>query len=107
MKNHWIAALSAIMIFGICDCRLANSQVSESASPEAGAVDVSIGNVAAVPSRVVQRVDETKLAMLRGNTHPLARAEFDRGRVDPQLPAERMILVLKRSPGQESALEVF
>jgi len=60
-----------------------------------------------VPSLVVQRVDESKLVGLRGNTHFLARAEFDRGLVDPQLPLERMQLVLKRSAEQDAALQSF
>ena len=38
---------------------------------------------------------------------PHARAEFDQGQVDPQLPMERMILILKRSPEQEAALTAF
>ena len=28
---------------------------------------------------ITQAVDESKLTVLKGNTHPLARAEFDRG----------------------------
>ncbi|HXW89717.1 MAG TPA: protease pro-enzyme activation domain-containing protein, partial [Terriglobales bacterium] len=57
-----------------------------------------------VPSRVLQPVDETKLALLKGNTHPLARPQFDRGQAPPDLPMDRMLLVLKRSLKQESAL---
>jgi len=60
-----------------------------------------------VPSLIVSRVDDSKQVRLYGNTHPEARAEFDKGRVDPQLPMARMILVLKRSPEQEAALEAF
>jgi len=61
----------------------------------------------AVPSRVVERVDDSKLVTLTGNTHFMARSQFDKGLVDPQFSLERMILVLKRSPEQESALEKF
>ena len=42
--------------------------------------------------------------MLKGNTHPLARPEFDLGTASATLPMQRMLLVLKRSPEQESAL---
>jgi hypothetical protein len=49
-------------------------------------------------------VDETQRTQLRGNTHPLARPEFDRGVAPPDLPMDRMLLVLKRSPEQESDL---
>jgi subtilase family serine protease len=42
--------------------------------------------------------------VLKGNTHPLARREFDLGTAPATLPMERMLLVLKRSPEQETAL---
>lgn len=58
-----------------------------------------------VPSRITQAVDETRLSLLRGNTHPLARAEFARGAAPPSLPMDRMMLVLKRSADQQAALQ--
>ena len=57
-----------------------------------------------VQQRITQVVDESKLTVLKGNTYPLARPEFDRGRAPTSLPMERMLLVLKRSPEQEAAL---
>jgi trimeric autotransporter adhesin len=57
-----------------------------------------------VPARITQAVDESNLTRLGGNTYPLARAEFDRGLADPDMPLHRMLLVLKRSPEQETAL---
>ncbi len=60
-----------------------------------------------VQPRITQAVDESKLTVLRGNTHPLARPQFDRGAAPADLPAERMQLVLKRSPAQEATLEKF
>src|SRR3984957_18699956 len=53
---------------------------------------------------VTEPLEESKLAVLKGNTHPLARREFDLGTAPATLPMQRMLLVLKRSPGQESAL---
>lgn len=53
---------------------------------------------------ITQPVDEARLTVLRGNTHPLARPEFDLGTAPASLPMERMLLVLKRSPEQETAL---
>lgn len=50
-------------------------------------------------------VDENQLTVLKGNTHPLARAEFDRGAAPADLPMTRMLLVLRRSDEQESALK--
>jgi subtilase family serine protease len=60
-----------------------------------------------VPSRITHAVDESRLTVLHGNTHPLARPEFDRGAAPASLPMDRMLLVLKRSPEQEAALEKF
>jgi hypothetical protein len=53
---------------------------------------------------VTEQLDEAKLAVLKGNTHPLARREFDLGTAPATLPMQRMLLVLKRGPEQESAL---
>ncbi len=62
------------------------------------------GQTAAIPARITQAIDETQLAPLHGNVHPLARPEFDQGAVSPELPMQRMLLVLKRGVEQESAL---
>ena len=72
-----------------------------------GALSLAVAQAPVVPSRVVSRVDDSKLVELKGNTHFLARAQYDKGRVDPQLPMERMQLVLQRSAEQEAALEAF
>jgi len=58
----------------------------------------------AVEPRITQAVDETQLTVLKGNTHRLARPQFDQGVAPPDLPMERMLLVLKRSPEQQGAL---
>ena len=57
------------------------------------------------PSRIAAALDETKLAVLRGNTPPLARQAFDRGAAADSLPMERMMLVLAPSPAQDAALD--
>ncbi len=54
---------------------------------------------------IVQPIDESQLTVLKGNTHPLARPEFDLGTAPATLPMQRMLLVLKHSPEQELALE--
>jgi subtilase family serine protease len=56
-------------------------------------------------SRITQALDETRTFRLQGNTVPMARPQFDQGVAPPDLPMERMMLVLKRSPEQETALE--
>jgi subtilase family serine protease len=57
--------------------------------------------------RIVDRIDESKLVTLKGNTHPAANAKNDRGRVSPDLPMTDLILVLSRSPEQQAAFEKF
>jgi hypothetical protein len=56
-------------------------------------------------SRIVSQVNEGALVTLRGNTHPLAQPQLDQGAAPPDLPMARMLLVLKKSDAQESALE--
>src|ERR1700719_1627230 len=50
-------------------------------------------------------IDESSLIVLKGNRHPLATPANDRGEVPPDLPMERMLLVLKRESTAESALQ--
>ena len=64
----------------------------------------SSAGLPAVRPLVTQPVNEAQLSPLAGNVHPLARAEFDQGLAPADLPMERMLLVLKRSPEQEQAL---
>ncbi len=55
-------------------------------------------------SLVTAPVNEGQMLVLHGNTHPLARAEFDQGAAPANLPMENIQLVLKRTPEQEAAL---
>ncbi len=59
----------------------------------------------AIPSRIVQPIDEANRTILTGNTYYLARAKYDVGAAPASLPMERMLLLLRRGPDQESALE--
>jgi hypothetical protein len=56
-------------------------------------------------SRVLQAVDDTRVTTLSGNTHPLARPEFDEGALADATPVGRIVLILQRSPEQEAALQ--
>jgi Pro-kumamolisin, activation domain/Bacterial Ig-like domain (group 3) len=60
---------------------------------------------ASIPARITEAVDERNLLTLKGNVHPLARAEFDQGVVSDGLPLHRMLLLLQRSSAQEAALQ--
>src|SRR6202795_3981335 len=58
-----------------------------------------------VPARVTAQVDDTRTVQLKGNVHPLARPEFDRGAVADSQPMTRMLLTLQRGAEQETALQ--
>jgi subtilase family serine protease len=77
--------------------------VSGNAAAAQDAHKVSSGT-ATPRALITQAVDESQLTVLKGNTHPLARPQFDAGAAPGSLPMQRMLLVLKRSPEQESAL---
>jgi Pro-kumamolisin, activation domain/Bacterial Ig-like domain (group 3) len=57
-----------------------------------------------ISPRITEAIDETRVTTLRGNVHPLARAEFDHGAAPPDLRMERMLLVLGHSAEQDAAL---
>lgn len=52
-------------------------------------------------------VDESQRVTLRGNVHPLARPEFDRGLANSATPLRRMLLVLNSSPMQQADLDAL
>ncbi len=58
-------------------------------------------------SRILQPVDDARVTTLSGNTHPLARAEFDQGSLADHAPLSHIVLLLQRGPEQEAALEQF
>src|SRR5215469_10714507 len=69
----------------------------------------TIAQAQQIPARVriVSPIDDAQVVTLRGNTHPLARAEYDRGPAPDGLPARRMLLLLSRTAEQQSALDKF
>jgi hypothetical protein len=68
---------------------------------------VSFGQQVSPRPLVSQPVVESELTTLKGNTHPLAQPQFDIGAAPPELPMNRMLLVLKRSPAQEYSLRTL
>ncbi|HEY7391995.1 MAG TPA: protease pro-enzyme activation domain-containing protein, partial [Bryobacteraceae bacterium] len=50
-------------------------------------------------------IDESARIRLRGNRHPLARAEYDEGRMPAEESLDRMMLSLAPDPQQQQALE--
>jgi trimeric autotransporter adhesin len=59
------------------------------------------------PGLVAQAVNDADRVTLPGNVHPLATRAADRGAVPDSMPANRMLLLLQRSPEQESQLRVY
>src|SRR5258708_7583369 len=57
-----------------------------------------------VPARRTQPVDDRNRVARRGNVHPHARAEFDRGAVADAQPVTRIMLLFQRGAEQEAAL---
>jgi subtilase family serine protease len=72
-------------------------------------LSASVSLAQTTPKRRLVRteIDENKLTVLHGNTHPLARSEFDRGVAPSSMVLHRMLLVLTRSPEQEAALKTL
>jgi subtilase family serine protease len=75
-------------------CALSLAQTASTSAPD----------TATPQPLITQPVDDSQLTVLNGNTHLLARPIFDMGKAPADLPTKRMLLVLKRSPQQESAL---
>jgi phosphodiesterase/alkaline phosphatase D-like protein len=93
MASRLKAALCILSaVAGISQLAFAQSQVAETPRP---------------PARIVAPVNDARLVLLRGNTRPETRLGTDLGSADPQLPMQRMLLILKRSPEQETALAEF
>src|ERR1035437_11016231 len=57
--------------------------------------------------RVPNSPDETQAVTLSGNVRSQARPEFDRGYVNAETRLDRMLLLLKASPAQQSELDAL
>ena len=98
MQVRSVAQIIACLLLGIVGSMPATAQ---------NAISFSLADAPSVPSRVVERVDDTLLVRLTGNTHPKAQPSNDKGAADPAKVLDRIILVLQRSPEQEKALADF
>jgi uncharacterized protein (TIGR03437 family) len=56
-------------------------------------------------NRITGPIDRSRTVLLRGNVHPRAQAQYDRGPVEPSFELAYVTLLLKPSPSQQSALE--
>jgi hypothetical protein len=90
--------LFAVGLVAIVLCTLSLAQQSSAQEPTSQMTPSPL---------ITQPVNESQLTVLKGNTYPLARPEFDLGTAPATLPMQRMLLVLKRSPQQEYALRTL
>src|SRR5215813_10562705 len=58
-------------------------------------------------NRIRNRIDERSLSVVRGNLHPLARPQFDRGRLVSRTPIHRVTMAFKRTDAQQVDLDNF
>jgi len=60
-----------------------------------------------VPARIAAQINESNLTILRGNTHPMARPQYDQGRVDPSLKMERITMLFQPTAAQKADLDAL
>ncbi len=65
---------------------------------------VALSASAQIRNRIAQRIEDTEPAVVMG-AHPLARPEFDRGRVDGSMRVRRAAMVFQLASDQQTALE--
>jgi Pro-kumamolisin, activation domain/Bacterial Ig-like domain (group 3) len=83
----------SILVVGLCLTLFAvHSHAQTTATP------------AQISARITTPIDDNNRIQLRGNVHSLARLAFDRGPVADAQALHGMLLLLQRSPEQESSL---
>jgi hypothetical protein len=73
-----------------------------------GVIGLPASALATAPApQITQPVNNQQRLALKGNVRPLPRQAQDLGEVTTASPADRLLLLLKRSPAQEADLEQF
>ena len=104
MRNS-IRALLAIAVVAASTITLqAASGPNSAGQRNSGVSSLEIGCSSPALPRLIAEVNPAVLIPLRGNVHPLAQPQYDRGRVSDSLALQHMLLVLQRSPEQEREL---
>jgi hypothetical protein len=85
-------------VIALFSCAFLAAQTAGAIAPGAA------GPLLLITPLITQPVDNSQLTVLKGNTHPMARPVYDMGKAPADLPMNRMLLVLKRSPEQEYGL---
>ena len=60
-----------------------------------------------IPARLAGQINESILTNLPGNTHPLARPQYDQGRMDPSLKMERITMMFQPTAAQKADLDLL
>ena len=60
-----------------------------------------------VQPRILRAINDSQRLVLAGNTHRLARPLYDRGAAPADLQLDHMLLLLKRTPEQQAALDTL
>jgi subtilase family serine protease len=68
-------------------------------------LSVNLPSLFAQQDRIAGAINPRSLVMLKGNSNPRARPEFDRGPVDASLHLDGITLNFKPTPAQQSALQ--
>ncbi len=92
LKRPWGSLFFLFLCYALVATFPARSQVSQDAG---------------VRPRITQRIDESSLLTLHGNTPPQAYARNDIGAAPGSLAASRLVLVLARSGAQEASLQTW
>src|SRR6266850_949259 len=61
----------------------------------------------AIHDRIANDIERTSSAIVKGHVHPLARREYDQGKVGDLFTMERITMMLKPSDSQQVALDAF
>jgi pro-kumamolisin-like protein/subtilase family protein len=67
---------------------------------------VAAQNVVAQP-RIAAQVEDGRLAVVRGNVHPLARPQYDQGKADPSFKLERITMMFRPTAAQQADLDAL
>ncbi|MCU1336526.1 MAG: peptidase and in, kexin, sedolisin [Bryobacterales bacterium] len=63
------------------------------------------GALAAQENRIAATIDHSRTVALKGNVHPSAIPRFDAGAIDPSFTVGPLVLMLRRSDAQQTALD--
>jgi subtilase family serine protease len=102
-----LTSLTIVLFAGFTETMAQTVAAQQSPSAQAQAKR-SVNPLAVFPKdRILQRINRSATVTLTGHVHRRAQAEFDAGPVAGDAKMPGMILVLKRDPEQQEALDAF